>query len=151
MNFEFQAITPSGMLHGGNPEDTISFCKTDIHQNISVFQGLLSEIIATGILVFFACGVWDPRNEKNSDSVPLRFGFCVTVLCFVFIPYTGCSLNPARSIGPAIWNGYWKNHWIFWIGPISGAIISSIVYRCLFLPKIEKNEDNQNTLTGVET
>ncbi|XP_035737458.1 aquaporin-like isoform X1 [Vespa mandarinia] len=146
-----KAITPSGMLHGGNPEDTISFCKTDLHQNISVFQGLLSEIIATGILVFFACGVWDPRNEKNSDSVPLRFGFCVTVLCFVFIPYTGCSLNPARSIAPAIWNGYWKNHWVFWIGPISGAIISSILYRCLFLPTIKKNEDNQNTLTGIET
>ncbi|XP_043668930.1 aquaporin-2-like [Vespula pensylvanica] len=145
-----KAITPNGMLHAGNPEDTISFCKTDVHENLSVFQGLLCEIIATSILVFFACGVWDPRNEKNSDSVPMRFGFCITVLCFIFIPYTGCSLNPARSIAPAIWNGYWNNHWIFWIGPISGAIISSIIYRCLFLPKI-KNEDNQNTLTGVQT
>ncbi|KAI4480623.1 PREDICTED: aquaporin-like [Polistes canadensis] len=147
-----KAVTPSGMLHAGNPEDTISFCKTDIYQNMNICQGLLAEIIATSILVFFACGVWDPRNEKNSDSVSLRFGFCVSVLCFVFIPYTGCSLNPARSIAPAIWNGYWRNHWVFWIGPIGGAILASTVYRYLFLPKTKENEENhQDTLTGVET
>ncbi|KAK2584493.1 hypothetical protein KPH14_006867 [Odynerus spinipes] len=104
-------ITPSGYLHGGDPEAAAAFCMTDVHPSMNLAQGLLAEVIATGILVFFACGAWDPRNERNTDSVSIRFCFCVTVLCFIFIPYTGCCLNPARTIGPAIWNGYWRNHW----------------------------------------
>lgn len=147
-----KAITPSGYLHSGNPESAASFCITNIHHTMSVSQGLLAEIIATAILVFFACGVWDPRNEKNSDSVSIRFGLCVTALCFVFAPYTGCSLNPARSIAPAIWNGYWTNHWVYWIGPIFGAVLASLLYRFLFWPNKKETGSNQDvTLNGVET
>lgn len=147
-----KVITPTGYLHGGDPDTTGSFCVTDVHPSMSVSQGLLAEIIATAILVFFACGLWDPRNEKNSDSVSIRFAFCITVLCFIFAPYTGCSLNPARSIAPAIWNGYWKNHWVFWVGPIFGAILATLLYRYIFWPNTKDNETNQEvTLNGVET
>lgn len=147
-----KVITPTGYLHGGDPDTTGSFCVTDVHSSMSVSQGLLAEIIATAILVFFACGLWDPRNEKNSDSVSIRFAFCITVLCFIFAPYTGCSLNPARSIAPAIWNGYWKNHWVFWVGPIFGAILATLLYRYIFWPNTKDNETNQEvTLNGVET
>lgn len=114
---------------------------TEINDQLTVFHGIGAEIVSTGILSFFACGIWDLRNKMNTDSVPIRFGFCVGALCLVFIPYTGCALNPARVFGPAVWNCYWHNHWVYWIGPLLGAAIASSIYRFLYLPATDDIED----------
>lgn len=148
-----KVITPAQLLNAGTAESASSFCTTDVHRELLPVQGLLAEILATGILVFFSCGVWDSRNERNTDSVPIKYGLCVSVLCFVFIPYTGCSLNPARTLGPAVWNGYWWNHWIYWLGPLGGSLFAALFYRCLFRPKDQQENVPQDTgtLNGVET
>ncbi|XP_033337304.1 aquaporin AQPAe.a [Megalopta genalis] len=125
-------ITPAEMVYSTTPESAASFCVTDVNANLTIIQGFGAEAFATGILVLFACGLWDHRNSANSDSVPIRFGLCVAVLCIVFIPYTGCSLNPARTLGPAVWNGYWRDHWLFWLGPFTGSVVASSMYRFLF-------------------
>lgn len=134
-----RVITPVQLMYTAQGAGD-TFCMTDIHADLTTLQGAMTEVLATGLLVFFACGLWDCRNAANTDSAPMRVGFCITVLCLIFIPYTGCSLNPARTLGPAIWNGYWTNHWVFWIGPIGGAIVSSLLYRCLFLCKTTESE-----------
>lgn len=125
---------------------------TDVNHHLSSIDGLVAEALATGILAFFACSVWDSRNAKNTDSVGIRFGLCVTVLCLAFVPYTGCSMNPARTLAPAVWNRYWPNHWIYWLGPIAGAIIAASIYRCLFSVKNQENlAQDTATLNGIET
>jgi glycerol uptake facilitator-like aquaporin len=43
--------------------------------------------------------------------------------------YTGGSLNPARSLGPAIFAGQWEHHFVYWIGPLVGAIVAGFLYR----------------------
>lgn len=43
--------------------------------------------------------------------------------------YTGGSLNPARSLGPAIFANQWENHFVYWIGPLVGAIVAGFLYR----------------------
>jgi glycerol uptake facilitator-like aquaporin len=43
--------------------------------------------------------------------------------------YTGGSLNPARSLGPAIFANEWEHHYVYWIGPIAGAIVAGFLYR----------------------
>lgn len=138
-----RVITPLELMYTTPETDSSSFCMTDVHVNLTSFQGVMSEFIATGILIFFTCGLWDCRNSKNTDSVPIRFGLCITMLCLVFIPFTGCSLNPARTLGPAVWNGYWINHWVYWLGPIGGAIVAALLYRCLFVCNRAQNDSGQ--------
>ncbi|KAK0176339.1 hypothetical protein PV328_000484 [Microctonus aethiopoides] len=129
-------VTPQALLFGKDgPLTTSSFCITDLHVDISIIQGLLGEIIATAILMFMTCAVWDARNEKNTDSVAIKFGLTISVLCLAIGPYTGCSLNPARSLAPAIWNNYWSHHWIYWFGPIGGSLLASVAYLSIFSPK----------------
>lgn len=139
----WQAITPENLIHDGTSRvnATPPFCMTDINEKfISSGRGIATEALATGIFTFFACSSWDSRNAKNSDSLALKFGLCITALCFAFISHTGCSMNPARTFGPAVWNRYWEHHWIYWLGPLGGALITAVIYRCLFSPK--KNQEN---------
>lgn len=47
-------------------------------------------------------------------------------------PYTGASMNPARSLGPAIWNGDFKHHWVYWVGPLAAGLVTSYAYKMVF-------------------
>lgn len=42
-------------------------------------------------------------------------------------------MNPARSFGPALISDTWENHWVYWLGPVTGAIIAAILYQIVFL------------------
>lgn len=99
------------------------------------------ETISTMILMTLACAVWDERNKLNTDSTALKFGLAVTCLATIFGPYTGCSMNPARSLGPALWSNNWSHHWIYWIAPIIGASLASFFYRFIFIRKITTTDD----------
>lgn len=109
-----------------------------------MLQGFVIEVIATGILMLMTCGVWDARQTKYGDSVAIKFGLAVAVICMAVGPYTGCSMNPARSLAPAIWNNYWPNHWVFWFGPLTGSFIASLLYRYIFWPQEFKAELRPN-------
>ncbi|XP_072105774.1 aquaporin-5-like isoform X2 [Mobula birostris] len=51
------------------------------------------------------------------------------------IRFTGCSMNPARSLGPAVITSNFSQHWIFWVGPLLGGALAVIVYSFLLSPK----------------
>lgn len=149
-----------GLLKMTTPQDLLyskpneSFCVTRIDSHLHPAHGVAVEALATGVFVFFACAVWDSRNAKNTETIAIKFGFCITMLALAFAPYTGCSLNPARSFGPAVWNNDFENHWVYWLGPIGGAIISALIYRCLFMPKTKNQDDamhDMETFNGIET
>ncbi|XP_076756788.1 aquaporin-like isoform X2 [Xylocopa sonorina] len=137
-----KVVTPSTRLTSKTVDEANMFCVTDLHNDLSAIQGLLLEGIATGILMLVACAVWDQRNAKNTDSVPIRFGLTVATLALAFGPYTGCSMNPARSMAPALWNNQWTHHWIYWFGPFGGALLSSFMYKIVFRAKTSTRDDH---------
>lgn len=60
---------------------------------------------------------------------------------------TGASMNPARSFGPAVASGIWTNHWIYWVAPLSAAIVTGMLYKALFLSELSRapvNSDDDN-------
>lgn len=106
-------ITPVSVYEGRfETEETPGVCSTVLHPEVSTCAGVFIEIIATGLLILAFCAVSDLRTKKDTDSTPLRFGFLIFALGVTTGPYTGNSMNPARTLGPAYWNEDWDNHWV---------------------------------------
>ena len=94
-------------------------------------SGLVTEIVMTFMFLFVILGATDARAPKG--FAPIAIGLCLTLIHLISIPVTNTSVNPARSTGPAIFVGDWAigQLWLFWVGPIIGAILAGAVYRWL--------------------
>ncbi|XP_033211369.1 aquaporin AQPAe.a-like [Belonocnema kinseyi] len=143
-------VTPYILLDDGMPNSTAPLCVTVIHTGISLTQAILIETICTAIILLAACGTWDPRCAHTTDSTALRFGFSVSALSFAAAPYTGCSMNPARSFAPALWQNSWKDQWVYWIGPVFGALLGTLTYKVLFSPRTMVLKKSSMSITKVE-
>ena len=100
----------------------------------SDFAGLVVEIILTFVLVFTVFAVaMDPRGPAN--LAPIAIGLAVLIDHFVGVPLTGASMNPARSFGPALVANAWDDHWVYWIGPLTGGALAGLVYYFVYLTR----------------
>ncbi len=89
------------------------------------------EIIMTALLMFVILQVAQP------ELVPqITAGAVIgSVVCFEALfggPVSGASMNPARSLGPALISGAWQAHWAYWVGPILGALIGVVFHKILW-------------------
>lgn len=71
------------------------------------------------------------EKHKATFLAPVGIGLALFAaeLCGVY--YTGGSLNPARSFGPAVIKGFKGSHWIYWMGPFLGCLLATGVYKLL--------------------
>ena len=107
-----------------------------IMSDIGAIGGLIVEIVLTFVLVFviFATAV-DPKGPKH--LAPFAIGGAVLVIHLVAVPLTGASVNPARTIGPALAAGQWADHWVYWAGPLLGGAIAGVLYQLVFMQEEE--------------
>lgn len=101
-------------------------------EGVSILGGLLAEIVFTFVFVLVVLGTTDP--EKGAGKFAgLAIGLSLILVHLACIRYTGTSVNPARSIGPALFEGgvALSQLWIFIVGPFIGAILSAIVWRVI--------------------
>ncbi|XP_059574165.1 aquaporin-2 isoform X2 [Alligator mississippiensis] len=66
------------------------------------------------------------------------------------INYTGCSMNPARSFAPAVIVGDFTDHWVFWLGPLVGALAASLIYNYLLFPHTKTLSERLAIFKGFE-
>ncbi|MDR1701430.1 MAG: aquaporin [Sporomusaceae bacterium] len=99
---------------------------------------LLVEIILTFIFVFTILGVTTDASKASVAGIVI--GLTLAFVHIIGIPLTGTSVNPARSIGPALFAGgtALSQLWVFIIGPLIGAAIASCVFSVLQHGKHEK-------------
>ena len=93
------------------------------------------EIILTFLLVIAIFGTAiDPRGQAVKIG---GFGIGLTVALDILAggPVTGASMNPARSFGPALIQGYWDWHGFYWVAPIIGAVLAALLYHHVILEK----------------
>ena len=98
--------------------------------------GLGSAFVAEVLLTFFFVSVILGSTDRRAPAgfAGLAIGLCLTLIHLVGIPITNTSVNPARSLGPALFaQGGWAipQLWLFWVAPLIGAAIAGIVYSML--------------------
>jgi MIP family channel proteins len=92
------------------------------------------EIIATFFLVYVIHGVAvDSRGARA--IAPLAIGLTITMDILMAGPLTGAAMNPARHFGPALVEGEWTDAWIYWVAPIIGGGLASVVHNYIFIPR----------------
>jgi len=93
---------------------------------------LVIEVVLTAVFLFVILGVTDTRAPKG--FAPIAIGLALTLIHLVSIPVTNTSVNPARSIGPALYAGSdaISQLWLFILAPIAGGLLAGYAYAVLF-------------------
>jgi aquaporin related protein len=102
--------------------------QTTLGGGTSVAQGLFIEALCTTELVFTII-MLAKEKHRATFIAPLGIGFALFISELVAVYYTGGSLNPARSFGPAaVAHNFDTNHWIYWLGPFLGSLLATLFY-----------------------
>ncbi|XP_054859871.1 aquaporin-5 [Eublepharis macularius] len=130
------AIAGAGILYGVTPANARgNLAVNGLSNNTTQAQAVIVEIILTFQLVMCIFASTDSRRRDNVGSPALSIGLSVTLGHLVGIYFDGCSMNPARSFGPAAVMGlFGASQWIFWVGPIGGGIMASLLYNYILMP-----------------
>lgn len=102
----------------------------------SLASAFLAEVVLTMFLVLTVLGATDDKAPQGFAGLPI--GFVLTLIHLVGIPITNTSVNPARSIGPALFVGGWavSQLWLFIVAPLIGAAIAAGVYNTIKVSSI---------------
>jgi aquaporin Z len=113
---------------------------------ISLQGAIVVEIILTFVFVLTILGV--TSNEKYSNIAGIVIGLTLTFVHIIGIPLTGTSVNPARSLAPAVLVGgtALKQVWVFILAPLVGAAFATVVFKGFF----EKDEEVADKAENVE-
>jgi aquaporin Z len=102
------------------------------HIHISAGGAFLAEVVLTAVFVFVILGV--TSKTANAATAGMVIGLTLTVIHLVGIPITGTSVNPARSLGPALVVGGTAIHqvWLFIVAPLVGGAVAAGLHLALF-------------------
>ena len=117
---------------GANGFDTASSV------NLSMIGAIITEVVLTFVFIFTVLGV--TSDEKKSSVTGIVIGLALALVHIVGIPLTGTSVNPARSLAPALFLGgeALEQVWVFIVAPLVGAALATVVYK--FLAKKEESK-----------
>ena len=95
----------------------------------SMLSALIAEIVLTFIFVLVVHGATSERSPKGFAGVAI--GLTLVLIHLVSIPIDGTSVNPARSLGPAVFiqGTALSQLWLFWVAPIIGGILAALVWK----------------------
>ncbi len=114
---------------------SISYGATFPGQGYSFWIALLGETATTFALVFLL--FLFVGHKKLRQYTPLLFPVLYAIMVYAEAPISGTSTNPARTIGPSVISGNWSGWWIYWVGPIAGAVIGVMVHRLRLFKNFE--------------
>ncbi|MEG2597104.1 MAG: aquaporin, partial [Oscillospiraceae bacterium] len=103
---------------------------------------IVVEIILTFVFVIAILGV--TSKIENAGTAGIVIGLTLTLVHILGIPFTGTSVNPARSFGPALFTDggvAFSQSWVFILAPLVGAALAAIVYNVLANNKAHKAEE----------
>ena len=100
----------------------------------SLLAALVCEVVMTMVFLVIILGATDSRAPKG--FAPVAIGLGLTLIHLISIPVTNTSVNPARSTGVALFGDWGMTQamsqlWLFWVAPITGAVLGALVYKVI--------------------
>jgi aquaporin Z len=129
------ATLASLTLLAASSTDAVASTMTTFGEGISAMDAFLLETVFTAI--FIAVILKSTSSAMSAKTAFLGIGLTLTMIHLVLIPFTGTSVNPVRSLGPAIVGGVWTDQWVYWIAPLVGAAIGWGLYKLVTLGDTE--------------
>ncbi len=95
----------------------------------SLLAAFVTEVVMTMMFLLIILGSTDKRAPQG--FAPIAIGLGLTLIHLISIPVTNTSVNPARSLGVAVFAGGWalSQLWLFWLAPILGAVLGAFAYK----------------------
>lgn len=102
---------------------------------LNLTGALVVELILTFVFIMTILGI--TSSDKTSHMAGIVIGLTLTFVHIIGIPLTGTSVNPARSLAPAVFAGgdALSQVWVFLIAPLVGAALAAVVFKAYFAPK----------------
>ncbi len=102
---------------------------------VGIGTAILVEAVLTFFLAFVVYGTGiDPKGSFNAVG-GMAIGLTIAIDIMMGGPLTGAAMNPARWFGPAIVTWFFDNWYVYWVGPLIGAVVAGLVYANVFLEK----------------
>jgi aquaporin Z len=105
----------------------------------SAGTGLFMEIAFSAVFVLVI--LQSTKSERFGGTALVSIPLTLLAIHFAAIPWSGASVNPARSLGPALVGSEWTDFWIYIVGPAAGAIIAWIVYTVVIKGDTDFRDD----------
>jgi aquaporin Z len=115
------------LLAWGRMGASVAFGATVPGTDYSAVAATLGELATTSALIvglFLFLG-----HRRLRVFTPCLFPFLYAVMVYLEAPISGTSTNPARSLGPALISGKWRDWWVYWVGPVLGSLVGLSLYR----------------------
>ncbi|XP_037369179.1 aquaporin-6 [Talpa occidentalis] len=142
------ATAGAALLYGLTPGDIRETLGINVvRSSVSTSQAVAVELVLTLQLVLCVLASTDSRQASGSPAAMI--GISVALGHLIGIYFTGCSMNPARSFGPAVIVGKFAVHWIFWVGPLAGALLGSLIYNFILFPDAKTLAQRLAIFTGT--
>ncbi|XP_029450676.1 aquaporin-4-like isoform X2 [Rhinatrema bivittatum] len=123
------ATFAAGLFYLTVPQTAASHLVTRVRSDGNAGHALGMELFATFQLVFTIFAVEEHRRREMGEPGSLAIGFSLTAGALTAGSFSGGSMNPARSLGPAVITGIWEYHWVYWMGPMLGSVLAGISYE----------------------
>ena len=101
--------------------------------SVATGTALLYEIVLTALLMFVIVAVATDTRAVGAAAA-IAIGGTVALDALFGGPITGASMNPARSLGPALAAGEWTDFWVYLVGPVTGATLGAAAYQLIRTP-----------------
>ena len=130
------AILAAAVLAGivGTAPEAVITTKTGANAcAFGVTNGLIVEIVLTMLFVLVVLGATAKTNGATNNFAGLAIGLSLILIHLVGIHFTGTSVNPARSIGPALFEGgnALNQLWVFIVGPFVGGALAALIWKII--------------------
>jgi aquaporin Z len=126
------AVLAGVTILAASNQEAVASTATVLGEGVEPWEGFLLEVIFTAIFV----GVILKTTTSDQLSVTAFLGISLTLVAvhLALVPFTGASVNPARSLGSGVVGDVWTDQWIYWIAPLVGAGVGWALYKAITTP-----------------